>query len=222
MNPQENTTEAELIFLNTIMEQTFDTIGCINLSTGEYTNYVSSTQSKKKQIPLAYDVFQKQLLCAVIPEERCHTAKKLALPYIKQQLCHKTIYQFVTMTTAVNQAPSHIQITFLYLDKTRQSILMLQKHDEMLEHLFLAQQSVERYRLIIDEMKAAVFEWNWKTGSTYTSDSCKSYLLCHEKISDILENRANPETVHPDDMAKLAVFFEIPNLERNGQKPHSA
>ena len=65
-----------------------------------------------------------------------------------------------------------------------------------------------RYQLVIDELKAVVFEWNLKDGSFYCSKAYQNYELGHVKQEDILNNRGPADVIHPDDNAIMQKFFQ--------------
>ena len=69
----------------------------------------------------------------------------------------------------------------------------------------------ERYQLVIDEMDAAVFEWDLKTGSFYCSEAYKKYAISQADTDDILQNRASADLVHPNDLSVMQKFFEETN-----------
>lgn len=64
-----------------------------------------------------------------------------------------------------------------------------------------------RFQLVIDEMNAAVFEWDIATGEFYSSDSYKEYTLSEVSSKDLYENKGSVENVHPDDINALRRFF---------------
>ncbi|MCI2056340.1 MAG: PAS domain-containing protein [Oscillibacter sp.] len=65
----------------------------------------------------------------------------------------------------------------------------------------------QRYQMVIDELNGAVFEWNFKTGEFFKSTAYKRYALSQISNDDILHNRGNGDTVHPDDLPVLKRFF---------------
>lgn len=66
----------------------------------------------------------------------------------------------------------------------------------------------DRYQLVINELGAAVFEWNFKTGKYYCSDSCKIYELCNQDPNKVLHNEGSMDVVHPDDVDIAMSFFK--------------
>lgn len=66
---------------------------------------------------------------------------------------------------------------------------------------------VERQQIVIDELKAAVFEWNLEDESFYCSPSFKDYAISQESPKAIRNNRASLDTIHPDDLPELLRFF---------------
>lgn len=64
-----------------------------------------------------------------------------------------------------------------------------------------------RYQLVIDEMKAAVFEWDLQTGSFYCSDNYQEYAMSTASPELVIANQAPRDIVHPDDMQTLLKFF---------------
>ncbi|MEA4923118.1 MAG: PAS domain-containing protein [Eubacteriaceae bacterium] len=64
-----------------------------------------------------------------------------------------------------------------------------------------------RYQLIVDEMKAAVFEWDTQSGEFYCSDSYKEYAMSNIPPEVILANQGHGDTVHPDDKQAMLKFF---------------
>ncbi|MDD3369791.1 MAG: PAS domain-containing protein [Lachnospiraceae bacterium] len=64
-----------------------------------------------------------------------------------------------------------------------------------------------RYQLVIDELDAAVFEWNMEDGSFYSSPAYEKYALSKVKNEDILHNRGPMEVIYPEDQPTLQEFF---------------
>ncbi|WP_244062763.1 PAS domain-containing protein [Faecalicatena contorta] len=64
-----------------------------------------------------------------------------------------------------------------------------------------------RFRTVISELNAAVFEWNLKDGSFYSSEAYQNYAISDVSNEDILNNRGPADIVHPDDRAELQRFF---------------
>ncbi|MEA4854325.1 MAG: PAS domain-containing protein [Christensenella sp.] len=65
----------------------------------------------------------------------------------------------------------------------------------------------ERYRLVVEQTGATVFEWNLKTGGFYCSASYYNYEMSKISTDDILNNRGSLDVVHPDDIPVLLQFF---------------
>lgn len=66
----------------------------------------------------------------------------------------------------------------------------------------------ERYRLVMEQTGATVFEWNLKNGEFYCSDSYYKYELSKISAQDVLHNRGSLDVVHPDDIPLLLQFFQ--------------
>lgn len=66
-----------------------------------------------------------------------------------------------------------------------------------------------RFQTVIEELNAAVFEWNLKTGEFYCSEAYKNYAFSHINQNDILNNRGSLDVVHPDDVEELKRFFTM-------------
>lgn len=64
-----------------------------------------------------------------------------------------------------------------------------------------------RYRLVVDELDVAAFEWNLKKGTFIASPAYAKYAMSKIRNEDILSNSGPLETVHPDDMVALQIFF---------------
>ena len=69
----------------------------------------------------------------------------------------------------------------------------------------------QRFQLAIDEMNAAVFEWDRKSGRFYNSAAYQKYALSQVSADDILRNCGPADVVHPDDIAVLQRFFQKTN-----------
>lgn len=65
-----------------------------------------------------------------------------------------------------------------------------------------------RYQLVIDELNAAVFEWDFKTGEFYRSPAYCNYAMSKVSNKDILSNNGPMDVVHPDDLPILMQFFK--------------
>ncbi|MDD2967338.1 MAG: PAS domain-containing protein [Desulfovibrionaceae bacterium] len=64
------------------------------------------------------------------------------------------------------------------------------------------------YQRVIDELNAAVFEWDLKTNRFYYSEAYKKYALSRVDEKDILNNTGPLDTIHPDDVPILQNFFK--------------
>ncbi len=64
-----------------------------------------------------------------------------------------------------------------------------------------------RYRLILEQANASIFEWNYTTKTYYCSESYKDYSISLEPITDVIQNKASLEVVHPDDKPVLMRFI---------------
>lgn len=64
-----------------------------------------------------------------------------------------------------------------------------------------------RYQTVIDELGAAVFEWDHRTGQFYSSEAYGKYAFSLVSEKDILNNRGPLDTVHPEDISLLRKFF---------------
>jgi PAS domain-containing protein len=65
-----------------------------------------------------------------------------------------------------------------------------------------------RFQFTIDEMDAAVFEWDLRTGAFYCSESYQKYAMSQVNPDDILHNTGSPDCVHPDDTPAMQKFIE--------------
>ncbi len=65
----------------------------------------------------------------------------------------------------------------------------------------------QRFQKVIDELDAAVFEWDLKSGKFYCSESYNKYAFSRIDQDDILNNRGSLDVVHPDDVPVLKQFF---------------
>ena len=64
-----------------------------------------------------------------------------------------------------------------------------------------------RYQLVVDEMKAAVFEWDFTTGDFYCSDSYQEYAMSTIPPNLILANEGPENMIHLDDAQAMMKFF---------------
>ncbi|MCI2056596.1 MAG: PAS domain-containing protein [Oscillibacter sp.] len=64
-----------------------------------------------------------------------------------------------------------------------------------------------RYQLVVDEMKAAVFEWDLQSGTFYCSDSYREYAMSAVPSNVILANKGPADVIHPDDQQAVRQFF---------------
>lgn len=76
----------------------------------------------------------------------------------------------------------------------------------------------QRYRLVVHEMQAAVFEWNMKTGAFSASDTFEQYAI-NNVVKDVLPKeffftKEFEEVIHPDDLKEFRCFY---NKVRNGE-----
>ncbi len=74
------------------------------------------------------------------------------------------------------------------------------------EELILALEQ-SRYQLVIDEMKAAVFEWDIQRGGFYCSDNYREYAMSQVPPELVVANKAPADVIHPDDVQTLLQFF---------------
>ncbi|MEA5020375.1 MAG: ATP-binding protein [Gordonibacter sp.] len=65
----------------------------------------------------------------------------------------------------------------------------------------------ERYRLVLEQTGASVFEWNLETGTFYCTESYEAYEMSALSAEDILNNTGSLDVVHPDDIPILLDFF---------------
>ncbi|NCB92431.1 MAG: PAS domain S-box protein [Clostridia bacterium] len=65
----------------------------------------------------------------------------------------------------------------------------------------------QRFQLVINELNAAVFEWNFQDGSFYSSEAYQKYAISAVSQEDILSNRGPIDLVHVDDQEMLQQFF---------------
>ncbi len=66
-----------------------------------------------------------------------------------------------------------------------------------------------RYQIVVDEMKAAVFEWDLKTGEFYCSDSYRNYAMSAVSPEVILANKGPKDIIHPDDWKEMQRFAKL-------------
>lgn len=66
----------------------------------------------------------------------------------------------------------------------------------------------QRFQLVIKELNAAVFEWNLKDGSFYSSEAYQKYALSRVDNKDILSNCSLTGVIHSDDTEQLQTFFK--------------
>ena len=64
-----------------------------------------------------------------------------------------------------------------------------------------------RYRLVIKEMNAAVFEWDLETGGFYSSDGYQEYAMSTVPPYVLLANEGPADVIHPDDSQAMLQFF---------------
>lgn len=69
-------------------------------------------------------------------------------------------------------------------------------------------QDMQRFKLVVDEVDAAVFEWNLRTGAFSSSAAYQKYAISQVSAEDILNNRGPKDIVHWEDQAILTEFFE--------------
>ena len=86
--------------------------------------------------------------------------------------------------------------------------------EKMREAEFDSKQRQQRFQTVIDELGAAVFEWDLKTNRFYKSEAYGKYAVSLVSSKDILSNKGPLDTVHPDDIPVLQEFF----LESNSGK----
>lgn len=60
--------------------------------------------------------------------------------------------------------------------------------------------TAEWYRMVIKELSASIFEYNFKTCKSNVSSSCYRYMLCRQSLKTIVNDRADLSTVYPDDL----------------------
>ncbi len=94
--------------------------------------------------------------------------------------------------------------TFVDISAEKKAIanLTLQKNKQELEHY-----RQERYRLLVEQTGAAVFEWNLQTEEFECSDAYYKYALSQVSPALILANEGPLEDVYPDDLPRLKKFF---------------
>lgn len=64
-----------------------------------------------------------------------------------------------------------------------------------------------RFQFVVEEMNAAVFEWNHRTGEFYSSDSYKDYAMSAVPPEMVIANEGPLENIHPDDVPTVMRFF---------------
>ena len=82
---------------------------------------------------------------------------------------------------------------------------------------YLFEMEHRRYQLVVDEMKAAVFEWNIQTGHFYCSENYKEYAMSEVPPQVVLANQGPSDVIHPDDMQNMLQFF----ADTNSGNPHA-
>lgn len=65
-----------------------------------------------------------------------------------------------------------------------------------------------RFRMVVDELNAAVFEWDLKKKKFYCSEAYGKYAVSRVSEEDVLNNCGPMDTVHPEDVAILQEFFK--------------
>lgn len=65
----------------------------------------------------------------------------------------------------------------------------------------------EIYQLVVDEMQAAVFEWDLITGEFYCTDNYHNYAMSTVPPDLILANKGPSDLFYPDDMPAIKKFF---------------
>lgn len=68
-----------------------------------------------------------------------------------------------------------------------------------------------RFQTVIDELDAAVFEWNYKKNIFYSSEAYKKYAISLLDEKDVINNRVPDNHVHRDDMNELKRFISEAN-----------
>ena len=66
----------------------------------------------------------------------------------------------------------------------------------------------ERYKLLVEQTLAAVFEWDLTEGTFECSSSFYRYEISRSDPDNILNSNASAEAVHPDDLPNIIGFFE--------------
>ena len=66
----------------------------------------------------------------------------------------------------------------------------------------------KRYQMVLDELNAAVFEWDFRTKAFYTSEAYGEYEFSKVNQNDLLNNRGPLDVVHPEDIHILKDFFQ--------------
>lgn len=64
-----------------------------------------------------------------------------------------------------------------------------------------------RFQTVINELDAALFEWDLKNNQFYCSEAYQRYAFSRISNEDILKNQGPLDTVHPDDVTALQSFF---------------
>lgn len=72
----------------------------------------------------------------------------------------------------------------------------------------------ERFQLAVDELNAAVFEWNLQEGAFHSSEAYQKYAISQISPEDILHNRGPEDVVYEDDRDILRQFFQETNSGR--------
>ncbi len=65
----------------------------------------------------------------------------------------------------------------------------------------------QRFQKVVEELDAAIFEWNLQTGTFYSSEAYEQYALSSIDPMEILNNRGPLDVVHPEDIPVLMQFF---------------
>ncbi|SHJ76018.1 hybrid sensor histidine kinase/response regulator [Hespellia stercorisuis] len=66
----------------------------------------------------------------------------------------------------------------------------------------------QRFQMVVDELNAAIIEWDQKGRTFYSSAAYQNYALSKVSADDILNNCGPVDVVHPDDILILQEFFD--------------
>lgn len=79
----------------------------------------------------------------------------------------------------------------------------------------------EVFQLVVDELNAAVFEWNLQDGTFYSSEAYQKYAISKVSPEQILHNAFSPlDVIYEEDHEALLQFFKKRSRERTEPLSH--